>query len=94
VNIHKNARLTPAMRREVVARVQAGEPAAVVARSVRVTPRTIRKWVRRVEAGGEAALTDRSSRPKRSPRQLPRYQHRQILRARRRRWSSEVAPVC
>ncbi|MEA3246252.1 MAG: IS481 family transposase [Gemmatimonadota bacterium] len=86
MNIHKNARLTPAMRREVVARVQAGEPAADVARSVRVTPRTIRKWVARAEE--DPALADRSSRPKRSPRQLPRHQRRQILRARRRRWSS------
>jgi transposase InsO family protein len=88
VNIHKNARLTPTMRREVAARVAAGEPAAVVAQSVRVTARTVRKWVQRAERDGDAELADRSSRPKRSPRQLPRYQRRQILRARRRRWSS------
>lgn len=88
MNIHKNARLTPAMRQTVVRRIQAGESAPAVAATVGVSARTIWKWVARARTEGLEALGDRSSRPRRSPRQLPRYQRRQILRARRRRWSS------
>ncbi|MDE3217473.1 MAG: IS481 family transposase [Gemmatimonadota bacterium] len=88
MNIHKNARLTPAMRQAVVRRIQAGESAPAVAATVGVSPRTIWKWVARARTEGLAGLGDRSSRPRRSPRQLPRYRRRQILRARHRRWSS------
>jgi transposase InsO family protein len=58
-----------------------------VAAGAGVSVRTIWKWVRRFreKAGG---LEDRSSRPARIARQLPRAQRRQILRARRKRWSS------
>jgi transposase InsO family protein len=88
VNIHKNARLTPTMRQAVVRRIHRGESAPAVAATVGVSVRTIWKWVARARAEGLEALGDRSSRPRRSPRQLPRHQRRQILRARRRRWSS------
>jgi transposase InsO family protein len=87
VNIHKNARLTPGGRLRVVQRIEAGEKATTVAAGAGVSVRTIWKWVRRFResAGG---LEDRSSRPGRIARQLPRRHRRQILRARRRRWSS------
>lgn len=88
MNIHKNARLTPVMRSQVVTRVLGGEPAPAVAATVSVSPRTIWKWVARFRADGPGALGDRSSRPRRSPRRLPRARVRQIARARRRRWSS------
>jgi transposase InsO family protein len=52
-----------------------------------VSVRTIWKWVRRFREAG-ATLQDRSSRPARIARQLPRHQRRQILRSRRKRWSS------
>jgi transposase InsO family protein len=83
VNIHKNARLTPAGRRDVVRRVRAGEPVAAVAVAVRVSRQTIYKWVARA-----SDVQDRSSRPQRSPRRLPRHRRRQIVRGRQKRWSS------
>jgi transposase len=90
VNIHKNARLTPVGRLLTVDRVRQGEAAALVARSVGVSSRTLWKWIRRVQATGTrlGSTGDRSSRPRRLARQLPRYQRRQILRARHKRWSS------
>lgn len=87
MNIHKNARLTPGGRLRVVQRVLAGEPAPRVAAGTGISVRTVWKWVRRYRTEG-AALGDRSSRPQRIARQLGRCQRRQILRARRKRWSS------
>lgn len=86
MNIHKNARLTPAGRQRLVARVLAGTAVRIVAREGGVSRQTVYKWVRRARAA--AALTDRSSRPHRSPTRLPRYRRRQILHRRRQRWSS------
>ncbi len=90
MNIHENARLTPAGRLHAVERVLRGEAGAVVARGVGISSQTLWKWVRRVEATGVglASTQDRSSRPRRIVRQLTRYQRRQIIRARRKRWSS------
>jgi transposase InsO family protein len=87
VNLHKNARLTPAGRLRVVQRVLAGEAATRVATGAGVSVRTVWKWVQRYREK-DTALRDRSSRPARIARQLPRCQRRQILRARRKRWSS------
>jgi transposase InsO family protein len=59
-----------------------------VAAGAHCSVRTVWKWVARYRAEGAAGLTDRSSRPQRLGTRLPRYRHRQVLRARRRRWSS------
>ena len=83
MNIHKNARLTPAGRLRALARIVAGEPVATVAAALDVSRQTLYKWRRR-----PTELEDRSSRPRRSPTQLRRHQRRQILRRRRQRWSS------
>lgn len=88
MNIHKNARLTVVGRRAVAVAVLSGIPAPEVARGARCSVRTVWKWVGRYRHGGEAALMDRSSRPHRLGTRLPRYRHRQILRARHRRWST------
>lgn len=70
MNIHKNARLTPHGRGEIVRRVrQDGQAARAVARSVGVSEKTVRRWVARSAAG--ATLEDRSSRPHRSPQATP-----------------------
>jgi transposase InsO family protein len=61
----------------------AGEPVAAVAAAVRVSRQTIYKWL-----GRDAEVRDRSSRPRHSPRRLARYRRRQIVRGRRKRWSS------
>lgn len=65
---HRNARLTPIIRAELVQQVHHGWPQAEVARLFRVSRATVAKWVRRFREGGLAALRDRSSRPHRSPR--------------------------
>ena len=86
MNVHKNAKLTPAGRAELVARVLFEKQSVVgVGRSMGVSPGTVRKWVRRYQAEGERGLLDRSSRPRRSPRQLAKKVVQRIERLRRRR---------
>ena len=69
MNVHQNARLTPFRRRELITRLERGEPAARVARELGISSRTARKWRARFRAHGPAGLADRSSRPQRHPRQ-------------------------
>lgn len=88
MNTHKNARLTPAGRLAMVQRVHAGVTVAEVARGAGLSARTVWKWLARFRTEGVPGLTDRSSRPHRLARRRPRHQHRQIVRARQRRWSS------
>ena len=88
MNVHKNARLTPSGRLRMVRRAEGGEVPATVAHGAGISLRTLRKWIQRYRREGDAGLADRRSRPHHIGRQLPRYQRRQILRARRRRWSS------
>jgi len=88
VNVHKNAKLTPAGRAGLVKRVLfEGQSVRGVSRSLGVSPATVRKWVKRYEWGGWKALEDRSSRPRRSPRRLPQRTVRRIEQLRRRRWA-------
>ena len=89
MNIHKNARLTPAMRVEIALRL--AEPRcnrSALARAYRVSRQTIAKWGHRYQAEGIAGVADRSSRPHHTPRRLSRVRRRQVERRRRRRWSS------
>lgn len=65
---HRNARLTPVTRAELVREVESGWTQAEVARLFRVSRATVAKWVRRFRSGGLDALHDQSSRPYRSPR--------------------------
>ena len=80
---HRNARLTPVTRAELVEQVMDGWPQAEVARLFRVSRSTVSKWVRRFREGGAGALHDRSSRPLRSPCQTARFQEATICAARR-----------
>ena len=80
---HRNARLTPVTRAELVEQVLAGWPQAEVARLFRVSRATVAKWVRRFREGGPDALLDRSSRPLRSPRQTDQLQEAAICATRR-----------
>ncbi len=93
MNVHKNAKLTPAGRADLVKRVLIEDQSVVgVSRSMGVSTRTVRKWVKRYQAEGERGLLDRSSRPHHSPRQLAKKLVRQIERLRRRRWTGlEIA---
>ena len=74
MDIHQNARTTPASRAELVARVLDDQlPVSLVAVAAGVCPRTVRKWVARYQAEGPDGLADRSSRPHRQPRATPKH---------------------
>lgn len=89
VNIHKNAKLTPAGRAELVRRVTVeGRRVGQVARAMGVSRRTAHKWLTRHRMEGRRGLEDRSSRPQRSPRRLTAELVKQIERLRRRRYTS------
>jgi len=81
---HRRARLTVFGRQLLVARIEAGHPAAHVAEQLGISRATAYKWVRRYRAEGEAGLEDRSSRPQRSPRRLTAAVEAEILAARAR----------
>jgi transposase InsO family protein len=83
MNTHKNARLTPYLRREACRRVAARVKVAQVARDLAVSRTTIYAWLKRPDD-----VETRSSRPHRSPTRLKRRLRRQIRRHRRQRWSS------
>lgn len=87
MNVHKNAKLTPAGRALLVERMMRGERQAAVARAFGVSDRTARKWRQRWRAEGVGGLLDRSSRPRRCPHQLARRVVRRIERLRRQRWT-------
>ena len=68
MDTHKNARLTPKGREEMVrAVVDRGMSKAAAARRFNTTPKIVGKWVGRFSADGVDGLRDRSSRPLSSP---------------------------
>jgi transposase InsO family protein len=70
MDTHKNARLTPRGREEMVRSVvDGGLTKAETARRYYTTPKTVAKWVGRFRAQGVDGLRDRSSRPLSSPSQ-------------------------
>ena len=72
MQLHGNARTCPNSRRLLVARVlEQGWSVTAAAEAAGVTERTVWRWLGRWRAEGEAGLLDRSSRPRRSPGQLP-----------------------
>ena len=88
MDVHKNARLTPAGREIMVRRVvEGGQTPQALSAAVGVCPRTVRKWVRRFRAEGLAGLQDRSSRPHRLRRPTPAATVARIEGLRRQRWT-------
>ena len=86
MNVHKNAKLTPRGRAEIVRRViDQGQTPVAVATATGVCERTVRKWVKRFRAEGSEGLQDRSSRPHKLYRPTPAPVVRQIAALRRRR---------
>jgi transposase InsO family protein len=83
--VHKNARLTPKGREVMLARLEAGQHQLDVAQAMGVSLTTLKKWLRRYRAEGASGLLDRSSRPSRSPRQLPATLRSEITDLRRQR---------
>lgn len=82
---HRNARLTPVTRWELVEQVAAGWTQAEVARQFRVSRATVAKWVRRFRCEGRAGLEDRRSAPRRRPRQTAPALAQRIVSLRRQR---------
>ena len=86
MNIHKNARLTPHSRAELVRRVLIERQSPMsVATDMGVSAKTVAKWARRYQDEGEAGLADRSSRPYRLRHPTPPDIVGQIEALRRRR---------
>lgn len=88
MNVHKNAKLTPAGREQLVERVLFEKQSVrEVSRGMGVSRRTVYKWVKRYKREGVVGLQDRSSRPHHSPRRLPETLVKRIERLRRRRYT-------
>jgi transposase InsO family protein len=85
MNVHKNARLTPAGRALLASRVEAGWSVKRAAEAAGVSERTAYKWLSRHRLGGERRHHDRSSAPSRCPRRTPPQRVIEIERLRRER---------
>ena len=91
---HKNARLTPKGREEMVrAVVDCGMSKAAAARQFNTTIKTVAKWVERFRADGVDGLRDRSARPLSSPSQIPLSTADAIESLRRQRCTQEQIAV-
>ena len=90
MQLHANAKLGPAGRRELVRRIEDGDTLRAAAAALNVAPATAHRWWRRWLAATEAERTsgrwscDRSSRPRTSPRLTSAVEERRICAARRR----------
>lgn len=72
MNLHSGARTCPASRALLIERAQRqGWHVTAAARAAGVSPRTVYKWIARHAREGVPGLHDRSSRPHRSPGELP-----------------------
>src|SRR3569623_2355876 len=90
MNIHKNARLTPRSRAELVRRIVIERQSPMsVATDMGVSTNTVRKRVGRYQAEGDAGLEDRSSRPHRLRRPPPPTTVERIEDLRRQRWTGK-----
>jgi len=88
MDTHKNARLTPKGREEMVrAVVDGGLTKAAAARKFNTTAKTVGKWVKRFRAEGVDGLRDRSSKPLSSPDQTPRATCAAVEALRRQRYT-------
>lgn len=95
MKLHGNARTCPNSRRLLVERVlEQGWSVASAAEAAGVSERTAYRWLRRWREEGPAGLLDRSSRPCRSPRQLPAEKVQLIRSLRKLRMTAgEIAEV-
>jgi transposase InsO family protein len=89
MNIHKNARLTPFGREQMVRAILGGQTPQAAARAAGVCPHTAHKWLARFKAEGAAGLADRSSRPKRLRSQTSRAIVKRVIALRQQRLSGQ-----
>ena len=88
MDTHKNARLTPKGREEMVrAVVEGGLSKAAAARKFNTSGKTVKKWVDRFRNEGVNGLHDRSSRPLSSPSQTPQATSDVVEALRRQRYT-------
>jgi len=87
MNMHKNARLTPAGRALLARRVLSGWTVTSAAQAAGVSTRTGHKWLGRHRLGGERRHYDRSSAPRRCPRMTSAERTAEIEALRRQRIS-------
>jgi transposase InsO family protein len=88
VNVHKNARLTPAGRAVMISRiVDEGWSVGAAAQAAGVSERTAHKWLGRRRRGPSEDFTDRSSAPRRCPRRTSPQRVAEIEQLRRERMS-------
>ncbi len=96
MNLHPNAKTTPAARRLLIDRVRQGWTVRRAAEAVGISIRTAYKWLARYRTEGLAGLEDRSSRPQRSPACTARRMIERLRRRRRTAWEIaeqlELAP--
>lgn len=85
MNLHANAKLGLAGRRQLVEAIDAGMTLKQAAGCFSVSPATAHRWWHRWSEGDRRpeVLRDRSSRPHRQPRRLTRAEEERILDARR-----------
>jgi transposase InsO family protein len=90
MNIHKNARLTPRSRADLVRRVvEEGQAPKAVATAFGVSIKTVCKWVKRFKAEGPHGLLDRNSRPHKLHRPTPAAIIERTAELRRQRWTGD-----
>jgi transposase InsO family protein len=90
MDTHKNARLTPKGREQMVrAVVDGGMSKAGAARQFNTTPKTVANWLNRFLAEGVEGLRDRSSRPLSSASQTPPATCAAIEALRRQRYTGK-----
>lgn len=93
MDVHKNAKGTPASRGLLIRRVrEQGWTVRAAAEAAGLSVRRAYHWLARDRAEGEAGLLDRSSRPHRQPRATQAAQIARVVQLRRqRRPAAEIA---
>ena len=85
MNVHENARMTPAGRELLAQRIEGGWTVMRAATAAGISTRTAAKWLARHRLGGERRHYDRSSAPKRCPHAIPPERIARIEALRRQR---------
>ena len=86
---HRNARLTPAGRRLLCQRIEAGSPIAHVAAAMGISRQCASKWWHRWLELGEAGLVDRPCAPIRRARVAAKVESRIVHLRQSRRWGPD-----
>ena len=94
MNVHENARLTPAGRELLAQRIESGWSMVSATTAAGVSTRTASKWLARHRLGGERRHYDRSSAPRRCPHATAPERVAQIEALRRQRMTGAQIAIC